>query len=161
MTAKVKTFHFGISVLGESATSAAFYYSSDLLRLLPAFYPLRSRSEQNLSNWHSAPLQHITPILNVKQIWHGALIVNNLAQAMGSANRRASTFSSYQGLLFFQLPRCLYLRQVSSYQCETPSFLIQLSPWLGNLTYNIAGRHSNASWNTPCLCENTVTWMII
>lgn len=67
-----------------------------------------------LSNWHSAPLQHITPILNVKQIWHGALIVNNLAQALGSTNRGASTFSSYQGLLFLQLPSCLYLRQVSS-----------------------------------------------
>lgn len=53
------------------------------------------------------------PIQNVKQIRHGALIVNNLAQALGSANRGASTFSSYQGLLFLQLPSCLYLRQVS------------------------------------------------
>lgn len=74
----------------------------------------RTPGTEWLSNWHSAPLQRIAPILNVKQIWHGALIVNNLAQALGSANRGASTFSSYQGLLFLQLPSCLYSRQVSS-----------------------------------------------
>lgn len=113
-----------------------------------------------LFSWHLAAEQQITPILNVKQIWHGALIVNNLVRALRSVDRRTSTFSSLKGLLFSQMLSCLRLRQVSPQQRGTPLFLIELSPWLSNLTYNASGMHPRASRNTHPQCRNSLTWMI-
>lgn len=144
MTIKVKTFHCDTLMPHESPTSTAFQKTSYLSQLLQAMYSLLSWTEW-LSTWHSEPLLHVTPILNVKQLWHGAFIVNNLAQTLGSANQRASTFSSYQDLLFFQLPSGLCLRKVSLHKSETPSYLRQLSPRHYNITNNLAARRPSTS----------------
>lgn len=91
-----------------SATSPCICHLSLPFIFLTDIPNISARCFQNsntelLSHWHSAPLRHITPTMNVKQIWHAALIVNNLALVLRSAKRAASTFSSYQGLLFLQL----------------------------------------------------------
>lgn len=121
LTTKVKTFHCGILTANESTTSAPFYYTSYMSQLLARIIVFTRRTI-----WLSAWLLHIPPILNVKQVWCGAFIVNNLAQTSGSANQRASTFSSYEDLLFLQLPGRLRLKRTPLEQTGTPSFSEQL-----------------------------------